>query len=132
MHAIRGRNGNLGSPVTWLIWGVVISGWAVLLLGVAVGLAVAAAGAALFVVAPEGTPQPDVPPPDPVAAPILCQVIPAEDVRVGDLIDGWLRVEMVEAGVFEHDVIHMVTRDGQFRVSSRTRCVVLRSSFRAA
>ncbi|MCU1394215.1 MAG: hypothetical protein JWM34_2643 [Ilumatobacteraceae bacterium] len=61
-----------------------------------------------------------------------CLVVPAAEVRPGDLIDGWLRVELVGRldGGRDPDggTVDVHTVDGLLRLPASTPCLVLRGS----
>lgn len=57
----------------------------------------------------------------------LAVVVSARDVSVGDLIDGWLRVDSVRTCAVDDDLVDFGTADGFRRVANRMPCLVERA-----
>ena len=59
-------------------------------------------------------------------------VIAAADVRDGDLLDGWLRVDSVRRCPVDDDLVDLETADVMLRFATQMPCLVQRGDRRAA
>ena len=59
-------------------------------------------------------------------------VVAASDVRVGDLLNGWLLVESVQSCPVDRDLVDLTTADGVMRFATQMPCLVQRDERLAA